>query len=139
MTMLPSIAAPPQHLGRRKTGGAAADDDDVAPAHPPLAARRAAFGCVAFLAHEDAAVALLDLPALDRTQGRRAQGLAGAQIEAGVMPGAAHCLADHEAVGERPVVVAAMSADGEHIGAAAHQQNLLVADMPGETAIDEIG
>ena len=54
------------------------------------------------------------------------------------MPGAADAVADHEPIGERPVVVAAMGADGEHLGAAAHQQHLLIADMPDELAVDEL-
>ena len=103
-----------------------------------LTARRGS-GCGQLLAHEDAAVAPLDLPASERTQGRRAQGLAVVQIETGVMPWAANCCANDEPVGERPMVVTAMGGDREHIRAVRNQQNLVVADMPGETAIDEIG
>ena len=61
----------------------------------------------ALLADEDLAVALLDRPARERTEGRRAQGFARAQIEAGVMPGTAHGVVDHEAFGERAVIVRA--------------------------------
>ncbi len=32
-----------------------------------------------------------------------------------------------------------MSANGKHLGAAVHQQHLLVADVPNQLAIDEIG
>ena len=50
------------------------------------------------------------------------------------MPGTAHGVADHEPVGERTVVMRAMGADREDLRAAAHQQNLLVADMADELA-----
>ena len=121
------IAAPPQHLGRRKAGRAAANDHD--------AARSIRDGCAPrvrlreFLAHEDAPVAPLDLPAIDRTQGRRAECLAAAQIEAGMVPRAAHRAVNNEAVGERPMIVGAMRADREDVRAAQDQQHLVVADM----------
>ena len=136
MTMLPPKP-------RRRSISAAAK-----PAAPPptmtifraLRLRRhgARFRLLALLRDEDPAVALLDRPAVDRAQGRCAHGLAGAQIEAGVMPGAANAVADDEA-----------SASGHGSGcngrrrrtfaAAAHQQNLLVADMPDKLAVGEIG
>ena len=50
-------------------------------------------------AHEDRAVALLDTPARDRVERRRAQRLAGAQAEAGVVPRAAHGVADEQPFG----------------------------------------
>src|SRR5436305_627099 len=77
-----------------------------------LAAR---LGLGELLAHEDAAVALLDPPAGERAQRRRAHGLAAAQIEAGMMPGAAHAVPDHQPVGERPMIMRAMGPDREHL------------------------
>ena len=56
------------------------------------------------------------------------------------MPGATHGLADDETFGERPVIVRASGADREDLRAAAHQQNLLVADMAEQlSAIGEFG
>ena len=132
-----AVLAPAQHLGRGKTGGAAADDDDLLRriARRRLAARSR---LRALLLDEDAAVALLDSPARHRAQGRRARRLPGAQIEAGVVPGTAHALADNDTVGERAVIVAAMGADREHLGADAHEQHLLVADMADKLAVDEV-
>src|SRR5262249_8543290 len=57
------------------------------------------------------------------------QGLAGAQVEAGVMPGAPHRVADQESLGERPVVVRAMRPDREHVRALPGKHDLLVADV----------
>ena len=123
-----AIVAPPQHLGSRKTGRAAADDDD-----PRRRLRRRAFAprlrLLALFGDEYAPVTRNHLPARDRAQGRRPHRFAGAQIEARVMPGTAHALADDEAVGKRTVIVGAMGADREHLGAAADEQNLLGADM----------
>ena len=45
------------------------------------------------------------------------------------MPGTAHGVADHESLGERTVVMRAVSADREKLRAATDQQYLLVADM----------
>ena len=45
------------------------------------------------------------------------------------MPGAADAVADHEPFGQRPVIMAAMRVDREDLGARAHQQHFLVADM----------
>src|SRR5262249_35589734 len=92
------------------------------------------------LAHEDRAVALIDRPAGERAQGRGAQRFAGAQVETGVVPGAAHGVVDHEAVAERTVIVRAVGADREDVAPAAHQQNLLVSDMADElAAVGELG
>ena len=45
------------------------------------------------------------------------------------MPRAAHAIADHQPVYERAVVVRAMGVHREHFCPAAHQQDLLIADM----------
>ena len=57
-----------------------------------------------------------------------------AQAEAGVVPGTAHRIADNEAVGERTVVVAAVSRRREDLLADAYQQHLVLADMTGQHA-----
>ena len=56
------------------------------------------------------------------------------------MPGTAHRVVDNEPVRERAAIVGAMGADREHVGAAAHQQHRLVADVADElAAIGEFG
>src|SRR5207237_7856602 len=94
--------------------------------HPRLDLR---LGLFALFPDEDAAVFLLDLPDRDRTERRRPCGFAGPQVETGVMPGTTNALAGHEALGERPVIMAAMRADRENLGARTHQQHFIVADM----------
>jgi hypothetical protein len=86
----------------------------------------------------NAAVAPLDFPACDRTQRRRPRSLAGAQIEAGVMPRTAHAFAGYETLGQRAVIMCAMRADGEDFIAALHQYHLFVSDMAEKLAVGEI-
>ena len=127
ITISPSIISPPKHVRGGEPGGAAADD------HDPV--RRAGRGATrrrrrsALLANENPAVALLDPPAVDWVEGRRAQGLACPKVEAGVVPGAAHHFVDDEPLGEGRMIVGASSADREDVGAPAHDQHRLVADM----------
>ena len=45
------------------------------------------------------------------------------------MPRAPNGIVDNEALRERTVVVGALSADGEHVSAAAHEQNRILSDM----------
>ena len=54
------------------------------------------------------------------------------------MPGAANGAIDHKPLGKRAVVVSAMGGDGEYPVGAVHQQDLLVAHVSGEFAVDEI-
>ena len=132
---LAAVAVTPQHLGRGKAGRAAADDDD---ALRRIGRRLLRLRRVLLLRDEDAALTLLDLPARQRRQRRRAHRLAGAQIETGVMPGAADVVAGHEPIGERTVIMAAMRIDREDLGARAHQQHLLLADMAKQHVVLEI-
>jgi hypothetical protein len=83
----------------------------------------------ALLTHEDLAVALLDRPARNRTRGRGTQGFTRPQVEAGVMPRAAHGVADDEALRERTVVMRAVSAYCEKLLAAPDQQHIVPVDM----------
>src|SRR3954463_12041352 len=112
MTMLPGHSCrrrlsagaktprPPQHLGRGKTRRAAANDHDFfRRSHRSRAARR---GLLALLPNHDAIALVLDLPDCKRCERRRTRRLSAAQIEAGVMPGAADAVADDEAIRERP-------------------------------------
>ena len=88
----------------------------------------------ALFADKDFAIALFDAPCVDWTERRGAQGFAGAKIEAGVMPGTSHRIVDNEALRERTIVVGALSADGENVSAAAHEQNRVLSDMADELA-----
>ena len=47
------------------------------------------------------------------------------------MPRASHGIADHDAVGQRSVVVRAMGADGEERVAALHEQRVFSIDFAG--------
>src|SRR6185312_13175410 len=107
------IALAPQHLGAGEARGAAADDDD---AFGRQVAGTRLLGFLRLLvAHEDLAARLLDAPARHGTEGRRLQRLAAAQAEAGVVPRAAHAVADQDAFGERAAVMRASRADGEDL------------------------
>ncbi len=124
------VFLPAQHLGCGKSRRAAADDHDCVRLIPLCA--RLLLGLSVLLAHEDLAVALLDAPRADRTEGWRAKRLASAEIEAGVMPGTSHRIIDDEPFGERAVIVRALSADGEDLRPTAYEQHRLFSDMAGE-------
>ncbi len=91
-------------------------------------------------ADDNLAAALLDPPAGERAERRRGQRIAGRQIETGMMPGTADGVADHQPVGERPMIMRAMGRDRGDFAAVAHQQHVLVADMARQHgAVGEIG
>src|SRR5271170_3992439 len=54
------------------------------------------------------------------------------------MPRAADAAIDHKPFGQRPVVVAAMGGDGEYLVGAVRQQDLLVAHVSAEFAVDKV-
>src|ERR1043165_7537259 len=92
------IILPPQHLGRGKAGCAAADDHDLV----RLACRFATGARLSLdlVADNDLVVVLLDLPAREGAERRRAHGFAGADVEAGMVPWAAHLpIRDHTQIG----------------------------------------
>jgi hypothetical protein len=82
----------------------------------------------------DCPIALLDPPARNRIEGRRAQRLAGAQAEAGVVPRAADGTGDECPLGEWTVVMGAFRPDREQRPAAARQQNRFARDVPQDHA-----
>ena len=56
------------------------------------------------------------------------------------MPRAMHRIADQQTFGQRPMIVAALGADREHIFALAGQQHLLLADVTDkQAAVGEVG
>src|SRR5690606_21097246 len=54
---------------------------------------------------------------------------AAAQFKTGMVPGATQGVADHQALGQRAVVVCAPGADGMNAGAAFHQHDVVFAQM----------
>src|SRR5262249_37188738 len=76
------------------------------------------------------AVTLLDTPARDGVERRRAHRFAGAQAEAGMMPRTAHGFADEETLGQRAVVVRALGAHRQQLLPAARQQHRLASSLP---------
>ena len=97
-------------------------------------ARRRIAGAASFSPHDDAVALPLHLPARDGVERRRPQRLAGAQAEAGVVPGAAHRVADDSPSAERTAVVRARGADGEDLLAAPRQQHRLLSHLAGQHA-----
>ena len=129
---------PSKHLRGGEPGGAAADNHDVVRRARPDATLRSRLQ--ALFADENFAVALLHPPGIDGGESRRAQGFPGPKVKARVMPGAAHRVVDNEPVGEGAMIVGAMGADREDIGAAARQQHRLVADVAEKlAAIGQVG
>ncbi len=112
---------------QRRRGGAAcgarAHDDDRA------RRRRGSHGRGVGLARADAdaSVRARDVEAGQGVQRGAALGVARAQIEAGVVPGAPDRVADDDALAQGAAVVRAGRADGEHVGAAADEQHRLAA------------
>ena len=118
---------PPECLGRGKSRRAPADDHDPAgridgPPDPRLR-------LLALSPDEDALTLVLDMPDGERAQCRCARSFTATQIETGVMPRAADTFADHQPLGERPVIMSAMCIDRENLGSGAHQQDILIADV----------
>ncbi len=117
----PLIALAPQGFGRRIARCPAADDHHRLRKHRRGRPGRFRFGLGR--AHEGLAVALFDGPALQVVQRRRADGLAGPQAEAGVVPRAAHRVADQQALGQGAAVVGAVRRHREQLLALAHEQH----------------
>ena len=129
------VFLPAQHLGRGESRRAPADDHNLLWLIwlVPLCARLP-LRLSALLAHDDLSVALFDRPRIDRTERWRAQGLASAKIEAGVMPWTPNRVADNEPLRQRAVIVGALSADSEHVCAAAHKQHRFISHVADQLA-----
>src|SRR6185503_6696263 len=67
----------------------------------------------------------LHAPRRDRRERGSSQRLARAQTETGMVPGTTNCVADQQALGERPAVVAARGAYREEFAAYAREQHRL--------------
>ena len=133
---LPAKPFAPEHLGGRECGGAAAHDHHALGvfARASRLARPAPRGRLDLLTHARLSVALVHAPARHRIERRRSDRLAGAQAEAGMVPRAAHGVADRQSLGERPAVVRAGRTDGEEFIAAARKQDRFLPDMSADHA-----
>ena len=121
----PIVAFPPKHLGRRVARGVAANDDDRP--QPSCTFRRAVrrhlFAC------EDGATPPFDPPTGNRVESRRAERLAGAQAEAGVMPRAPDRIVNEQALLKGAIVMGADGTDGKHLFAASRKQRRFTIDV----------
>ena len=135
-----TLAAQP--LGGGVGGGAGADDDHRFRARAARGGARTGAGRSnrrrrrwrQLFANRDPVPLALHPVARHRVQRRRAQRLAGAQAEAGVVPGAAHGIADQQPLGQRSAVVGAMGSDGEDLVAVTRQQHRLAARVAEQAA-----
>src|SRR5439155_1508426 len=75
---------------------------------------------------------------VQRVERRRAQSFACTKAEAGVVPGTADGIVHDQPLGERTPVMAAGSADREHLGAAPHEDDRLAVDVtePWNTVVE---
>src|SRR5262249_42540253 len=89
--------------------------------------------------YEDLVLLVLDLPNRKRAQRGWPHRFAASQGEAGMMPGTADRVADHQTLRERAVIVAAKRFDRQHLGANLHQKHLVVPDMTEQLAFGEVG
>ena len=71
----------------------------------------------------------LHAPALNPLACWRVERFSGPQIEAGMMPGAPHRLADHQPFGEWAAVMGARRTDGEQLVAAPREDDRLAVDV----------
>ena len=85
-------------------------------------------------ANEYNIAAPLDSPAGNRIERRRMQRFTRANVETGVMPGAAYGLTGHQALRERAVVVSAIRSNGEEFATPAQQHDVVAIDAPHELA-----
>ncbi len=82
-----------------------------------------------FLADKHPVANLLDSPAWNRIERKDFAALHDLQAEAGMMKWASDLIADNQPLSKRPPIVGAMSADGDELRAAAHQQHIFAASL----------
>jgi len=119
---------------RGEPGGAAADDQDSVWHLAEVGWTRSFAGCDCLLLgmDEDPAASAFDRPTGDRIESGRMQDFSRAQTKAGVVPRTAYRVVDHQALGERPPVVAAARADGKDLFTATGNDNRFLADVAQE-------
>src|SRR5258707_715057 len=74
-------------------------------------------GLLALLPDDNAVAFTLDVPDREWIERRSPRSFPGAQIETGMVPGAADARAVHDAIGEWPVIMAAMGVDRKDLRA----------------------
>jgi hypothetical protein len=125
------VALPAKPLRCGVARGARADDHHRRRVGRDFAVWRGRkLACGKLAGDEEHPVALLDSPASDGVERRSAQRLAGAEAEAGVMPGAAHRVADAQPLPEWAAVMGTGGPDGEDVVAVSgdeHRLSLYVA------------
>src|SRR5215469_9051324 len=120
----PSITFPPQHVRRRQTGSASAYD------HNRTWSIRRTFGSRRreFLTNENLVAETFNPPTGNGVKGRRPQRLTCTQTETGMVPRTAHCVVNHQPIGERAVIVRAVRTDCKQLCATAHHQDVFSID-----------
>jgi hypothetical protein len=93
---------------------------------------------LALFLDENLAAPLLYIPASYWAQSRCAHRLAAAQIETGVVPRTSDGASRHHTVCERAMIMAAMGADRERLGATMDKEHLFVFDASYEPAVDKL-
>ena len=91
------------------------------------------------LPHENFVIGSLDGPARYWLQCRSAQNFASAQVKTGVVPWTSNGVANDEAFSQRAIIMRAKRAHGEYLGAAAHEQDVVLANMAEKYAVFKIG
>jgi hypothetical protein len=109
----------PKHFRGGKPSCTAADDNNL------FGRAYRASACLRswpfpLFAHGDFSVALLDIPAGNWVKRGRAEGFSIAQVEAGVMPGATHCVSNQETFSQGALVMCTKGTDREHLTSSTH-------------------
>ena len=122
----PVVTRTAEHLGGRQPRAASPDDDNGLRHRPRTRWRwRRDRGSLQFFPDVGLVADQFDAPARDRIERRRTQRFAGAEAEAGVMPRTAHRVPHDQPLGQRPVIVRAVRADGEQAIALPDQDRFL--------------
>src|SRR5262249_2630372 len=125
------VAEAAQHFGGGEACSASTDDDNGG----RIRGERLQSGLSELLADEDFVADFFGTPAGNPIERGSSDGFTGAEIEAGVMPRAAHGIANDQTFGERAVVVAALRAYCEEVVAAAGEDGVFAVDLTEEDGI----
>ena len=123
-----TVALGAKRVGGKRAGRAHADDDH---GFGTLRRRRGRSG-LELPADKVPVVAPLHLPPRQRRQRRRTQDRTGAEVETGMVPGAADRPVHERPLGQRSTVMRARSRDRVHVVADARQEDLILAEVTGD-------
>ncbi len=107
------VSNSPKHFSCCKSRCTAADDNNFFRMGDGRTVASLLDRILSLFAHRNLPVVLLDVPACNWAKRRRPKGFSVAQIETGVMPRAAHRVANQEALCKRTLIMRAMRGDGE--------------------------